>query len=964
MPATTAAASAPTGLVGYPTNAHQPAWAVHNVRPHLLFFGLTLIDILSQIVYASLAGVFALAALVEWIFWLLAFLYCLFMCLKKAKTWSTRILAILNIIVFTVLRLAFLGVMVATIPLPQAVTQRIPAEYMLYFQLFAFYAFAGLITIPWYFCLYQLIVKHVGRKQRIKDLVNERTAPKTVIVMPCYNEKPEVLMATIDSIVGCDYPASCMHVFLSFDGEATTLDYFSLIQSLGVPLNTVMMDNGSYPKSIDICYRDCRITVSRFPHGGKRHCQKLTFKLIEKVYCEFLKRNDNVFILFIDSDCILDKYCIQNFMWEMELQPGLDEGQMVAMTGVITSHTDQHNVWTVLQDMEYVHGQLFERTVESSLGAVTCLPGALTILRFSAFQKCSKEYFADNTDKMEDMFDFGKCHLGEDRWLTHEFMCKTPGRYRIQMCQSAFCKTEAVAGFWNLLKQRRRWFIGFITNEACMLTDIKLWKRYPLLLILRLAQNTIRTTALLFIIMVISLASGEQTFKELPMGFIAISLCLNWGLMVYLGVRLHRYKVMLYPLMFALNPVLNLFYLIYGCLSAGRKTWGGPRADAAMADEETSPAEAIRQAEEAGDAWNVDPTSFRAVVERKKSLKGQRYKTLPLQPGDPDDDQTPSDQMEDGYFNLASSSNLSLAGPSLDRPRLPFAHRDSMDSVVARDSETLATISPVLVESFMNPDDVHQYHENVLDIRVTKPPGGNEIQQQINQHMVRMGLRKLLPPGEYPFPVAPGTSPSAESRSTLNLPQRDNEKQPSRSNSPGPVDASASPYASLSQPAALGLYRDSSQSLDRYGHPVYPPSHSSFLPAPDSRGSDTGRQGILRNSKDIKIEDIEMAETTLLDEALSRYSGHVDGGGSSLGSRTNTPRTSRVQGRTQRLTANSETPFYGLYADATGPQEGSKAKQAEDKKNAKKEKEKKKGRRLSKTKWLGFGRKDKGGASV
>jgi len=81
---------------------------------------------------------------------------------------------------------------------------------------------------------------------------------------------------------------------------------------LGVPLSLE-----SYPSSLDVTYRGMRITVSRFQHGGKRHCQKKTFKLIDKVYTEYLKRNDNLFILFIDSDCILDKVCIQNFVYEM-----------------------------------------------------------------------------------------------------------------------------------------------------------------------------------------------------------------------------------------------------------------------------------------------------------------------------------------------------------------------------------------------------------------------------------------------------------------------------------------------------------------------------------------------------------------------------------------------------------------------------------------------------------------------
>src|SRR5690606_18734311 len=102
--------------------------------------------------------------------------------------------------------------------------------------------------------------------------------------------------------------------------------------------------------------------------------------------------------------------------------------------------------------------------------------------------------------------------------------------------------------------QRRRWFLGFITNEVCMLTDIRLWRRYPILCIVRFMQNTIRTTALLFFIMVLSLITTTQKVENLPVGFIAVSLGLNWALMIYFGIRLHRFKAWLYPIMFVVNP--------------------------------------------------------------------------------------------------------------------------------------------------------------------------------------------------------------------------------------------------------------------------------------------------------------------------------------------------------------------------------------------------------------------------
>lgn len=576
-------------------------------------------------------------ACLEWFLWLAAFVYCLVKVFQKSEHWSIRVLCVIVGTAFVLLRYVssdvveatnttfkatdtepggdlraiFLPIMVVTLPLPSRVVKYWPEEMVAFLQWFAFWSFAILLTVPWLFCIYQLVTNQLGRTTRIKRVLDDVSAPKVVVVMPCYREEPLVLITAINSVVDCDYPPACIHVFLSFDGEQEDELYLNTIDQLGVPLNME-----SYPRSIDVTYRAARVTISRFPHGGKRECQKSTFKLIDKVYERYLKRNDNLFILFIDSDCILDKVCLQNFVYDMELSPG-NARDMLAMTGVITSTTKRHSIITLLQDMEYIHGQLFERTVESGCGSVTCLPGALTMLRFSSFRRMAKYYFADKTEQCEDLFDFAKCHLGEDRWLTHLFMIGAKKRYQIQMCTSAFCKTEAVQTYRSLIKQRRRWFLGFITNEVCMLTDWRLWKRYPVLILVRFMQNTIRTTALLFFIMVLALMTTVKKVDDLPVGFIAISLGLNWLLMLYFGAKLRRFKIWLYPLMFILNPFYNWYYMVYGIFTAGQRTWGGPRADAITANSHTTAREAAEQAEEKGDELNIVPESFKPAHEAR-----------------------------------------------------------------------------------------------------------------------------------------------------------------------------------------------------------------------------------------------------------------------------------------------------------------------------------------------------------
>lgn len=215
-----------------------------------------------------------------------------------------------------------------------------------------------------------------------------------------------------------------------------------------------------------------------------------------------------------------------------------------------------------------------------------------------------------------------------------------------------------------------------------MLTDIRLWKRYPLLCLIRFMQNTIRTTALLFFFMVISIITTSNRVQNLPVEFIAVSLGLNYLLMLYFGAKIRRYKAWLYPIMFILNPFFNWTYMVYGIFTAGQRTWGGPRADAGAADADTTPQQAIEHAKATGDDLNVIPETFKPAVEARHP---GRRKATTLQPSAALEAVfAPSEDLESGWYKRHADSELMMPDPA-HNSRMRHARPVSFDSAGSSD---------------------------------------------------------------------------------------------------------------------------------------------------------------------------------------------------------------------------------------------------------------------------------------
>ena len=116
-------------------------------------------------------------------------------------------------------RIAFIPIMIVILPLPPPMLIDVPSTAIYGLQWTAFWVLATVLVVPWLLCLYQLITNSVGRGLLVEHVFVADLAPKVIVVMPCYKETPTILLRTIDSLVDCDYPSSCVHVFISFDGD-------------------------------------------------------------------------------------------------------------------------------------------------------------------------------------------------------------------------------------------------------------------------------------------------------------------------------------------------------------------------------------------------------------------------------------------------------------------------------------------------------------------------------------------------------------------------------------------------------------------------------------------------------------------------------------------------------------------------------------------------------------------------
>jgi chitin synthase len=348
-------------------------------------------------------------------------------------------------------------------------------------------------------------------------------------------------------------------LYLAFDDDQDSDAFLYLCQKLNV--------NPASP--IEEVDDKIKILLCKFKHGGKKSAQQGAFKLIKSRYPkEFL---DDSLLFFIDSDIQLKPDSLWQFVRHMQVY------NKTCLTGMITCITsDTQGFLSYYQDIEYISGQIFWRNMEDCFGGATsCLPGAFTVLQWPSFDAVSTMYFSKT--EYNDVFEYQRFYLGEDRYLTHLLMEREP--HKIGFCDSARCKTEAPDTVLGLLKQRRRWFLGHISNDTWMISSIKLWRTYPILTLFNFLNNSRNTSIYIYLLYFVLFLNKNVSFLSWFV-YIILPITLNWLFITYYALKLQRkMNILFYFIIVLFQPIFSMMFMYYTIYNIRTQTWGGVRID-------------------------------------------------------------------------------------------------------------------------------------------------------------------------------------------------------------------------------------------------------------------------------------------------------------------------------------------------------------------------------------------------
>jgi hyaluronan synthase len=351
------------------------------------------------------------------------------------------------------------------------------------------------------------------------------------VIIPSYNEKPDAVINTVNSIMAQDYPIH--EIFFVDDGSKDQSGYLA-IKEMTQTLQEIAVANeeeeSHFPKLI----------VHRLEkNSGKRHAQAWAFE----------RATGDVFVT-IDSDGYLFPDAVREL-----LRPLVDE-KVMATTGHVNARNREDNLLTRLIDMRYDNAFRVERAAQSVTGNLLVCSGPISAYR--------SEVILDNLKRYTTQTFLGdEVQFGDDRCLTNFAIERGKTVYQ----STAKCITDVPDNIRQFLKQQIRWNKSFFRESLIALklglkkpktllwviSEMSLWILFgfALMLSIYLASTTMAWMIFIYYLAYISLSAYARNvffFLKHPLTFLLaplyglIHLVLLFPLRIYALVTIRETK--------------------------------------------------------------------------------------------------------------------------------------------------------------------------------------------------------------------------------------------------------------------------------------------------------------------------------------------------------------------------------------------------------------------------------------
>lgn len=189
-------------------------------------------------------------------------------------------------------------------------------------------------------------------------------------------------------------------------------------------------------------------------------------------FAGFCTRLNPKYTLLLDCGTVPRPSALARFYRSMEQDPSVGGccGEIV-IRGLRPWHPVE-----AAQAFEYSQAHSMEKTTESALGLIGCLPGAFSMYRWFAIRgEPLVAYFKlEEEGPIKEIGPFtANMYLAEDRILAAELMAKKGRAWGLRFYADAVAETDCPDSLVGLLKQRRRWLNGTFFALVYVLSSYK-----------------------------------------------------------------------------------------------------------------------------------------------------------------------------------------------------------------------------------------------------------------------------------------------------------------------------------------------------------------------------------------------------------------------------------------------------------------------------------------------------------